>query len=138
MATVRKIIKINVSPENVWDAVRDVGAVHERLAPGFVTDTTVDGDARTVTFANGMKVIEFIVTIDDDGRRLAYASIGGRATHHNASIEILGDGDGATQFVWTTDVLPHDLAPSIAQLVEGGAAAIKTALERANAEQESE
>ena len=39
---------------NVWDAVRDVGAIHTRLAPDFVTDVKMEGDARIVTFANGM------------------------------------------------------------------------------------
>jgi hypothetical protein len=34
--------------------VRDVGAVHRRLVPGIVVDARLDGDARVVTFANGM------------------------------------------------------------------------------------
>jgi len=38
MASIRKEILIDAPPEDVWAAVRDVGAVHRRLAPGFVVD----------------------------------------------------------------------------------------------------
>jgi hypothetical protein len=59
----------------VWEAVRDVGAVHTRLAPGFVVDTRLEADTRVVTFANGLVARELIVDIDDDARRLVF---GGR------------------------------------------------------------
>ena len=36
MASIHKDISIDASPADVWDAVRDFGAVHTRLAPGFV------------------------------------------------------------------------------------------------------
>jgi hypothetical protein len=61
MASIHKEIAVEARPEDVWDAVRDVGAVHERLAPGFVTDVKMDGDARIVTFGNGMVARELIV-----------------------------------------------------------------------------
>ena len=37
MASIRREIVIEARPADVWDAIRDVGAVHTRLAPGFVT-----------------------------------------------------------------------------------------------------
>ena len=74
MASIRKEISIKASPDDVWAAVRDVGAVHRRLAEGFVTDTRLDGDARVVTFANGMVLRELIVDIDDATRRFAYCA----------------------------------------------------------------
>ncbi|HKA16182.1 MAG TPA: hypothetical protein VKH41_14260 [Myxococcota bacterium] len=46
MASIHREIPIEACPERVWDAVRDVGAIHERLAPGFVTGTQLeDGGA---------------------------------------------------------------------------------------------
>lgn len=39
MATIRKEIPITASADKVWDVIRDVGAIHIRLAPGFVVDT---------------------------------------------------------------------------------------------------
>ena len=53
MATIRKEMTLRANPALVWDAVRDVGAIHTRLAPDFVTDVKLEDDARIVTFANG-------------------------------------------------------------------------------------
>ena len=55
---------------------------------------------------------------------------GGRATHHNASMQVYADG-ARTRFVWVTDVLPDEIAPAISALVEAGVAAIRSKLERA-------
>lgn len=130
MATIRKEIALAARAEDVWAAVRDVGAVHERLAPGFVTDTRLDGDARIVTFANGMVVRELLVAVDDDTRRVAYAATGGRATHHNASMQVFADGETRCRLVWITDLLPHDMAGPIGGMVEQAAAIMKQTLER--------
>lgn len=130
MATIHKEISILAPPEQVWAAVRDVGNVHTRLVPELVTDTRLEESARVVTFANGMVVRELIVTVDDDARRLAYASVGGRAMHHNASIQVFPDGAGGSRLVWITDVLPNDVAAPIRGLVEQGAAIMKRTLER--------
>lgn len=130
MASIRRDISIDAPPDDVWAAVRDVGAVHERLARGFVVDTQLTGESRVVTFANGIVIRERLVAIDDETRRLAYAAVGGRATHHNASLQVLADGAGRTCLVWITDVLPDDAAGPIRSLVEQGAAAMKQTLER--------
>jgi carbon monoxide dehydrogenase subunit G len=130
MATVLKEIVIDAPPSAVWAAVRDVGAVHERLVPGLVVATTLAGDVRTVTFANGMVVREQIVTIDDDARRFVYAATGGRATHHNASLQVLAEGSERSRVVWITDLLPADAAAPISALVEQGARIMKATLER--------
>ena len=45
MASIRKELLTKASPEAVWDAIRDIGALHTRLVPGFVTDTRLaDGE----------------------------------------------------------------------------------------------
>jgi Polyketide cyclase / dehydrase and lipid transport len=89
MASIRKEIPLATSAENVWAAVRDVGALHQRLVPGFVVDTRLEDGARIVTFGNGMVVRELIVDLDDEARRLAWSARGGRLTHHNASVASL-------------------------------------------------
>ena len=66
MATIQKEIEIERSKDFVWDAVRDVGAIHKRLVPGFAIDCKLEGDWRTVTFANGMVVRELIISVDDN------------------------------------------------------------------------
>ena len=129
MASIRKEIVVNTSPELVWAALRDVGAVHTRLARQFVLDTQLDGDSRLVTFANGEVVRERIVDVDDRTRRLAYAVVEWRTTHHNASFQVVPDGDGRCRIVWITDLLPDTLADLVGGFVEQGSAAIKRTLE---------
>src|SRR6185436_20937734 len=94
MATIHEEVRVASSAERVWDAVRDVGALHTRLVPGFVTDTKLDGETRVVTFGNGMVVREPIVSLDDSRRRLAWTAIGGRTTHYNAVLQVIDEGDG--------------------------------------------
>ena len=135
MASIHKEILIEARPEDVWAAVRDFGAVHQRLVPGVLVDAYLDGDARVVTFASGRVARELLVDIDDEARRLAYAVVEGplQATHHNASIQVFAEGSGRSRLVWITDVLPNDLATRISNLVEQGSAAMKQTLEKGTA-----
>ncbi|MBV9287711.1 MAG: SRPBCC family protein [Hyphomicrobiales bacterium] len=130
MATIRRQCDVAASPEAAWDAVRDVGAVHTRLAPGFVADTRLEQGARVVTFVNGMVVREPIVTVDDDARRLVWSAEGGLTTHYNAALEVLPGRDGGATIVWTADFLPDDVQPRLAAAIEAGMRAIKAGLDR--------
>jgi carbon monoxide dehydrogenase subunit G len=127
MASIRKEIPLEARAEDVWDAVRDVGALHTRLVPGFVTDTKLEPGARIVTFSNGMVVRELIVDLDDQARRLVWAAVGGRLTHHNASAQVFADGDRRSRLVWTADLLPDELAGDIRTMIEHGALAMQKA-----------
>ena len=129
MATIRREIPLRTSPDHVWDAIRDVGAIHTRLTPGYVTDTRLEGGARIVTFANGTVVRELIVTLDNDFRRLVYAVVGGTAAHHNASFQVLPAAAGGSLLVWVTDLLPDSVAPAFTNMIDGGAAVIKRTLD---------
>jgi carbon monoxide dehydrogenase subunit G len=129
MASIRKEIATSAEPASVWDAIRDIGALHTRLVPGFVLDTRVEPGARVVTFANGMVVREPIVTIDDEGRRLVWGAEGGPLKHYNASVQVFPEGAGS-RVVWIADFLPHDAAGVVGPMMEQGMAAMKTALDR--------
>jgi hypothetical protein len=113
----------------VWAAVRDVGSVHTRFAREMVVDTRLDGDARIVTFANGEAVRELIVDIDDRRRRLAYAVVDWRTSHHNASFQVFSEGPSRCRLVWITDLLPDTMAGLVEGFVEQGCSAIKQTLE---------
>lgn len=132
MASISKDIRLRMTPAEVWDALRDYGAVHERVAPGFVTDSRLDGTDRLVTFVTGGEARERLVTVDDERRRLVYTVVDGPLplTHHQASVEVLDQDDESTgcRLVWTTDVLPDTVAPLIDGLMEQGASAIARAL----------
>jgi len=129
MASIRKELIVDASADHVWAALRDIGQVHTRLAREFVIDTRLDGDSRLVTFANGEVIRERIVDIDDRARRLAYAVVDWRTTHHNASFQVTPDGDGRSRLTWVTDLLPDALADLVGGFVEQGCVAIKRTLE---------
>jgi hypothetical protein len=128
MASIRREILINASPEHVWSAVRDVCALHTRLVPGFVIDTKLEDGARMVTFGNGSVVRELIVDVDDGERRIAWAVVGCRMTHHNASLQVFAE-NGRTRGVWIADLLPHELTAQIAGMIEQGLSVMKGSME---------
>lgn len=128
MATIRKEFSLHRNVEQVWDALRDFPAVHERLAPGFVIDTKMDGDTRVVTFANGSVARETLVAIDEDDHRLAYTIRSERLTHHNASAQVFALGGDECRLVWITDVLPDAIASYISSQMDLGVEAMKKTL----------
>jgi hypothetical protein len=133
MASIYKDIPIQAPAHEVWDAVRDFGALHTRLVPGFVLDTKLDGEARFVTFANGTVARELLIDCDDARQRLAYAIVSERMKHYSASVQVLPDGDANSRVIWTVDVLPHEIAPYIGGQMDQGVLAMQKALRRAAA-----
>ena len=113
--------------------MRDFGAVHTRLAPGFVTDARLDGDARIVTFANGNAARELLVDCDETRRRLVYAIANERVKHYSASVQVIADGEARSRLVWIVDLLPNEMAPYVDGQMDQAAAAMQKALGRAAA-----
>jgi carbon monoxide dehydrogenase subunit G len=128
MSSINREIVTSASPEAVWDAIRDVGALHTRLVPGFVIDTRLEPGAGVVTFANGMVVKEPIVAIDHERRRLVWRAEGVPMTHYNASTQVFVEGTGS-RVVWIADFLPHEAAATVGTMMEEGMAAMKRALD---------
>ncbi len=133
MASIQREIPIDAHPDNVWAAVRDFGAVHQRLAPGFVIDARLEGDARIVTFHNGTVARELLVDCDEARRRLVYAIVGERLTHYSASVQVFADDKSRTRLIWIVDVLPNDIAPYIASQMDLAVLAMQKKLASANA-----
>ena len=133
MASIHKDIPIDAHPDDVWAAVRDFGAVHQRLVPGFVLDVRLDGDARIVSFANGTVARELLVDCDDARRRLVYAVISERIKQHSASVQVAADGDGRARLTWIVDVLPNEIAPYIDGQMDQAALAMQKTLGRKTA-----
>jgi hypothetical protein len=131
MASIRTETTIDTSPDELWDALRDWGALHTRLVPGFVTDVRLDGPDRIVTFFNGATVREVLVTLDDTARRLVWSIVDGPYTHHNGAAQVLLDADGSTRFVWTADLLPDATAERTKEMMERGTATVRRTLESA-------
>jgi hypothetical protein len=127
MASIRKEFDVAAPPDAVWAALKDVGAVHTRLARGFVTDCRMDGKDRIVTFVNGLVAREVIVHADDGARRLVYSAKSERLQHHNASFTVSQQGSGS-RIVWVADLLPDEAAPAIGAMMEQGVAAMRKTL----------
>jgi hypothetical protein len=132
MASIEKSLIINSSPDRIWDAVRDVGAIHRRLAPGVVANTEMLEDTqfptRRVTFAQGPVVDEIIVDVDEARRRLVWSVRADQFAHHNGAMQV-HDADGGARVTWIADVLPDALAAVIEPMMEAGMQAMKRHLE---------
>jgi hypothetical protein len=122
---------LNASPDAVWDAVRDFGALHTRLVRGFVTDVEVDGADRIVTFANGAVQREPLVSIDEGERRLVYSAVDSPlgATHYNAAVQVTSNGEGTTRLVWLVDFLPDAISANLEAAMDRGVQSIKATLD---------
>jgi hypothetical protein len=129
MASIRKEIITKASADQVWAALRDIGALHTRLVPGFVVDTRLELGARIVTFGNGMVIREPIVDVNDETRRIVWSAETDRLTHYNASAQVFTGDDGRTRVVWIADLLPNDASEFVAQMMEDGMKAMKSALD---------
>jgi carbon monoxide dehydrogenase subunit G len=128
MASIYHEKTVRVPADKAWAALRDVAHPH-RLFAGVLTDARIDGDVRTVTFANGMVAQERIIDVDDKRRRVAYTVLGDMFEHHSAAMEIVPDGPDRSRFIWTTDLLPDKHVQMVRPLVEQGAEALARNLE---------
>jgi hypothetical protein len=128
MASIHKDIPLDASADEVWSAVRDFGALHSRLVPGFVRDTRLQGDGvRIVTFANGTVVRELLIDCDETRKRLVYAAHSERIDHHNAAVQVVPSGKAQSRLLWTADLLPDDIASYIADQMDQAASAMQAA-----------
>jgi hypothetical protein len=131
MASIRKEIVIDVGVEPAWAALRRVEAPHRLFAP-VLTGAEMQGDVRTVHFADGMVIRERIIDVDEEHRRVAYAVVDPQGmTYHHASMQLDIAGPGRCAFIWITDFLPAEAAIALQPLIERGAAALKQNLEQA-------
>jgi carbon monoxide dehydrogenase subunit G len=127
MTSVRRDIQLAADPATVWDAVADVGAVHRRLCPGVLIDSRAAEGGRVVTFAGGAEVRERVVDLDPVARRFVYTVVAGTLAfeHHQASMQVEPDGAGS-RLVWVSDLLPDELAPVVAGLMDRGVEAMRS------------
>lgn len=130
MATIIKEIEINRSKETVWDAIRDVGNIHQRLVVGFVTDCKLEGDWRTLTFANGMSLRELIVNVDDKICRHSWSARSEMLEHHNASVQVFSEGPEKCRVIWIADLMPNEVAVPMEGMIQQGLNAMKQTLEK--------
>ena len=131
MASIRREIVTKQNSAAVWDAVRDIGALHTRLVPGFVVDTRLEPGVRIVTFGNGMIVREPIVAVDDHERRLVWTAVSDMLTHYNGAVQVFTHAGNQSRVVWTADFLPDAAAGQVQTMIEQGMEIMRQTLDRA-------
>jgi hypothetical protein len=132
MASIVREARIAAPAARCWDALRAFDALHERLARGFVTGLVMTGEReRTITFFTGAVATERLIGADEPSMRLAYTVTDGplRATHYNASAQVIPVDAETCRFVWAIDVLPDELGPRVAELMDVGLKAMTATLE---------
>ena len=130
MAAVHVETPIRAPAQQVWQALAATGDAHLAFA-GVLTDCRLErADVRVATFANGMVVKERLVSIEPQRMRIAYGVIESPFVHHSASMQVVPRGEAECDFIWITDVLPHAAAASITPLMEQGARALRTVMEK--------
>ncbi len=127
MTTLHEAIEVGVPAASGWEALRDIQRTHELFA-GVLVASSVDGDIRTVTFANGTVVRERIIGVDDGLKRIAYTVLD-RFEHHASSMQIEAIDHERCRFVWISDFLPGSRAETVGTLMSLGCGALKRALE---------
>jgi hypothetical protein len=99
-----------------------------KLFAGVLTDCSLSGDIRSVTFANGLVIRERLIAIDEDERRIVYTVLNGSFTQHSASMQIIAAGSRC-RLVWISDFLPDEASAGVLPLIEAGCRAVKHNLE---------
>jgi carbon monoxide dehydrogenase subunit G len=129
MTSIAVEVNTDAAPAAAWDAIRDIGGLHA-LVPGFVVATELVPGGRRVTFGNGTIVVEPIVSLNEDLRRLVWTVQGGSLglVHYNGAVQVFAREIGGSRVVWVTDVLPDEAAIPIGAMMREGADAMHTAL----------
>ena len=128
MASLTHEILTASRPETVWDAIRDIGALHTRLVPGFVVKSELIPGGRRVTFDDGLVIEEPVVDLDEALHRLVWTSVGTALRHYHASLQVFPREGGGSRIEWTTYFLPHEAAALIEARMTRAAAAMARAL----------
>ena len=127
VTSIKREIHIDRPAEAVWAIVGNVGSMD--WVPGVI-GSTIDGSIRTCDLGEGAVLKERILSMDEAARYYEYTIVETRmpVSFYRASMEVVADGTGS-RFIWTAQVEPDDLGPTIEAALEGGAQALKARLE---------
>lgn len=128
MATIRHHTQIGRTPDDVWQAVADAGAISTWFP--LIQESRAEGDSRFCTLQGGGKLEEQIVTSDDELRRFQYRITGGDmpVEFHLGTVDVIPNGDGSL-VVYSTDVTPDEVADQMNGILAEGLQGLKAHLE---------
>lgn len=128
MATIRHHTQIDRSPDDVWQAVADAGAISAWFP--LIAESRAEGGNRFCTLQGGGKLEEEIVTSDDELRRFQYRITGGDMPFefHLGTVDVLPNGEGSL-VIYSTDVTPAEVADQMNGVLSEGLHGLKAHLE---------
>lgn len=128
-ASVRRQVRINRPPDEVWALLGDPARIHEWF-PG-IDSSTVDGTSRVVVTRSGIPMPEEILTNDPLQRRFQYRITAPLFREHLSTLDVLDLGDGTSLAVYSADADPSTLALVIAGAAGNALENARTMLEGA-------
>ncbi len=117
MATVYVERALDTDAATAWKKLREVDAPEQLM--DMIAGTEVVPGGRVCTTADGAKLVEEILSVDDDHRRVAYTITESPFgfQHHSASMQVIERG-GRAVLVWITDVRPDEAADVLRPVIE--------------------
>jgi hypothetical protein len=76
-----------------------------------------------------MTMREIIVDVDNHTCRHSWSARGEPFTHHNASIQVFAEDENTCRLVWIADLMPHEIAGAMAEMIEEGLNTMRATLE---------
>jgi hypothetical protein len=100
----------------VWTQISDIRAP-ERLT-NMIHSVEVTGDRERSCATDQGKIVERIISVDDEHRRTAYTAVESPfpISHHNAAMTVVGDERGCV-LTWVTDIEPAPVAEAMAPIL---------------------
>ena len=116
MATIYESVTINLSAEELWAKVADVGRISDLL--DVVQESSVSGDTRSVRLSDGSQLSETIIGIDEEHHRVAYTITDSPfpLEFHAGSMQVVDEGNGKSTFIWIADVKPDSMVDELEPL----------------------
>ena len=122
MASVLREFTIETSADKAWGIIGDFEHGPLKLAPSvFVGCSMEPENTRLLTFSDGTKAKEQLISRDDKLRRGVWRWVDGNVIHDNTTMQVFPEGEDRCRVIWVHDVLPDSaaewLAPTMDKLV---------------------
>ncbi len=117
MASIRKLIDVDASPEAVWEKIADVGSISKLI--GYIKNSKLEGDKLICELGNGARLVEQLISVDEENRRVVLSIVESPvALDFHVAVMELEDVGGGTRLIWTIDVLPAEAAKQMNAMLD--------------------
>jgi len=127
MTTIHRTIDIDATASAVWAKISDTGRISDLI--GFIESSEQSGDERVCNLDGGGSLTEKVVSVDPALKRVLYSITDSplNMAFHVASMQVEENGLGS-RLVWTTDLLPSEVAEHLTPMLDSACADMKSNL----------